>query len=71
MQNLSAKDIAGSDIMKLKVSQHHMKSLGRKGLMRSLLSSAFKFMHGKQKPVTLLLVKLMHLDTQWNLYLVD
>jgi len=39
-------------------------------LMRSLLSFAFKFMHGKQKPVTLLLVKLMPLDTQWNLYLV-
>ena len=32
MQNLSPKDIAGSDIMKLNVLRHHMKSLGRKGL---------------------------------------
>jgi len=32
MQNLSPKDIAGSDIMKQKVSGLHMKSLGRKGL---------------------------------------
>jgi len=29
---LSLKDIAGSDITKLKVSRHHMQSLGRKGL---------------------------------------
>ena len=33
-QNLSSKDISGSDMMKLKVSQHHMQSLGRKGLNR-------------------------------------
>jgi len=31
-QNLSPKDIAWSDIMKLKVSQRHMQSLDRKGL---------------------------------------
>jgi len=33
-QNLSPKDISRSDIMKLKVSQCHMQSLGRKGLNR-------------------------------------
>ena len=30
--NLSPKDIARSNILKLKVSRHHMQSLGRKGL---------------------------------------
>ena len=55
------------DIMKLKVSQHHMKSLGRKRFMRSLLSFAFKIVHGQGH---FLLVKLMRFDTQWNQHLV-
>ena len=38
-QNLSPKDIAGSDIMKLKVSRRHMKSLGRKGLNKFLVKA--------------------------------
>jgi len=55
------------DIMKLKVSHHRMKSLGRKSLMRSLLSFAFKIVHGQGH---FLLVKLMRFDAQWNQHLV-
>ena len=55
------------DIMKLKVSHHHMKSLGRKRLMRSLLYFSFKIVHGQGH---FLLVKLMPFDTQWNQHLV-
>jgi len=41
-QILSPKDIAGSDIMKPKVSRHYMKSLGRKGLIAIIKFTKFK-----------------------------
>jgi len=37
MQNLSPKDIAGSDIIKLKVTQCHMQLLGRKELRETTI----------------------------------